>query len=111
MPPLINPDNTCCFTGHRPQKLPWGENENDPACVALKEKLYDVCAALYESGIRHYICGMAAGCDTYFCEAVLRLREEHDGITLEAALPCEGQASSWSSASRLRYLNLVAQCD
>ena len=23
-------EKTCCFTGHRSAKLPWGANENDP---------------------------------------------------------------------------------
>ena len=26
----------CAFTGHRPQKLPFGFNEEDPRCIALK---------------------------------------------------------------------------
>ena len=30
---------TCCFTGHRPDKLPWGIRENDPRCVDLKVRL------------------------------------------------------------------------
>ena len=30
---------TCCFTGHRPNRLPWGEREDDPRCLALKEQL------------------------------------------------------------------------
>ena len=29
----------CCFTGHRPSKLPWGEDERDPRCLALKREL------------------------------------------------------------------------
>ena len=29
----------CCFTGHRPDKLPWGEFEQDPRCVRIKEEL------------------------------------------------------------------------
>ena len=29
----------CCFTGHRPEKLPWGTDESDPRCVKLKEEL------------------------------------------------------------------------
>ena len=27
------------FTGHRPESLPFGENENDPRCVRLKAML------------------------------------------------------------------------
>lgn len=112
MYPLINPDNTCCFTGHRPSKLPWKTDEEDPRCLSLKEKIYDIAESLYVSGIRHYICGMAQGCDMYFCEAVLALRTEHpDEITLEAALPCETQANYWSEDQRSRYFKLIHQCD
>ena len=28
--------STCCFTGHRPDKLPWGSRESDPRCLTLK---------------------------------------------------------------------------
>ena len=50
---------SCCFTGHRPAKLPWGYNENDPMCVGFKEKLCSVVEAVCESGVTHFICGMA----------------------------------------------------
>ena len=30
---------TCCFTGHRPQRLPWGDNEADLRCQAVKARL------------------------------------------------------------------------
>ena len=30
---------SCAFTGHRPGKLPWGEDESDLRCIALKAKL------------------------------------------------------------------------
>ena len=29
----------CAFTGYRPQKMPWGENENCPECVEYKALL------------------------------------------------------------------------
>ncbi|MDR3278576.1 MAG: DUF1273 domain-containing protein [Oscillospiraceae bacterium] len=111
MMPLINRDNTCCFSGYRPEKLPWGSDETDARCRALKKKLYDVAEAMYVSGVRHYISGMARGCDTYFTEAVLRLREERPEITIEAALPCEEQAAKWPEEARSRYFNLVSLCD
>lgn len=111
MDKMINPQNTCCFSGHRPNKLVWGANEDDPRCIALKERLYDAAEAVYRSGITHFICGMALGCDTYFCEAVFRLREEHPEITIEAAIPCETQARAWTERDRARYFRLVADCD
>jgi uncharacterized phage-like protein YoqJ len=106
-----NREIACSFSGYRPEKLPWGQNENDERCLRLKEKLYDVIAAVYTSGIRHFICGMALGSDMYFCEAVALFREDHGDITLEAALPCEDQAAKWSERQRNRYFKLIQQCD
>ena len=107
----ITSKNTCCFTGHRPDKLPWREDERDTRCVVLKEKIRDAVDAVYQAGIHHYICGMALGCDMYFSEAVISLRNEHPEITLEAAIPCETQSQYWNEADRNRYFYIVAQCD
>ena len=30
-------EHTCCFTGHREYKLPWGSDENDPRCHKLQQ--------------------------------------------------------------------------
>lgn len=37
---------TCAFTGHRPHKFPWKDNEADPRCIALKETLAEQIAML-----------------------------------------------------------------
>lgn len=102
---------TCCFTGHRPAKLPWGENESDLRCLALKARLRAAAESAVIEGSRHFICGMAEGCDQYFCEVILELRDRYPDITLEAALPCPTQADRWSEASRERYLSLLSRCD
>lgn len=101
----------CCFTGHRPEKLPWGENERDLRCVQLKEAIQDAVEAAYEEGYRHFICGMARGCDFYFAEAVLALREERPDVTLEAAIPCATQSRGWPEEDRRRWSTLVSSCD
>lgn len=102
---------SCCFTGHRPGKLPWGYNEEDPRCLALKRRMADAVAAAYEQGYRHFLCGMAQGCDLYFCECALALREERPDVTVEAAIPCPTQADAWPAAQRERYDRLVSSCD
>ncbi len=102
---------TCCFTGHRPEKLPWGDNEADPRCAALKQKLRDAVEAAYEEGMRHFICGMARGCDFYFAEIVAALRQKKPDVTLEAAIPCPTQADSWTAEDQARWRSLLAQCD
>lgn len=101
----------CCFTGHRPDKLPWGTDESDPRCMALKERLAAALETVYREGARHFICGMARGADLYFAEAVLELRKRRPGVTLECARPCESQAQSWPPEEQERYQSILAQCD
>ena len=107
----VDREQSCAFTGHRENKLPWGSDEADSRCLALKEKLADAVQAVYDSGVRHFLCGMATGCDTYFCEAVMELRSRHGDVTLEAAIPCEEQSEKWSAAQRTRYDRLCCECD
>lgn len=102
---------TCTFTGHRSAKLPWSYNESDPRCQNLKQRIYDAAEAAWSAGFTHFICGMAEGCDMYFCEAVLALREEHPEIWVEAAVPFTGQADRWPATQRARYEQLLSQCD
>ena len=102
---------TCCFTGHRPAKLPWGDNEEDQRCLALKRRIADAVEAAYEEGFRHFLCGMAMGCDLYFAEAVLALRDRGGEVTLEAAIPYPGQADRWPAAWRERYRKVLERCD
>lgn len=101
----------CCFTGHRPGKLPWREDEWDHRCVALKERMMVLVRKAYSRGYRHFITGMARGIDTYCCEAVLRLRKECEDVLLEAAIPCQTQAQRWKACDQERYRRLLAQCD
>jgi uncharacterized phage-like protein YoqJ len=104
-------EKTCCFTGHRENKLPWRDDEGDTRCLALKKELGLALERAYLSGMRHFLCGMANGCDLYFAEAVLALREKLPDVTLEAAIPWEGQADGWTRAQRARYDAIRERCD
>lgn len=102
---------SCCFTGHRASKLPWGYDESDIRCIEFKEKLDAVIGAVYESGVTHFICGMANGCDMYCAEAVLKLKKSNPDITLEAAVPYDGQEAKWSADLKRRYRDIIINCD
>ncbi|WP_409969006.1 SLOG family protein [Bengtsoniella intestinalis] len=104
-------ETACAFTGHRPSKLSWGHDEQDPRCMGLKQRMADAIDIAYEQGFRHFICGMALGCDLYFCEAVMALRSRHDDVTIEAAIPCPQQSARWSTHDQARYTALVQACD
>ena len=47
---VYSTEKTCCFTGHRAAKLPWGHNEADARCVRLKRELYSAISRLYAIG-------------------------------------------------------------
>lgn len=102
---------TACFSGYRPEKLPWGAEENDPRCTALKQRMYVAAEAAWREGFRHFICGMARGVDTYWAEVALELRAQHPGVTLEAAIPCPGQSDGWLAEEKDRWESLLARCD
>ena len=104
-------DITCCFTGHRPSKLPWGYREDDLRCLDLKMDIVQALVSLYQRGFRHFLCGMAEGCDLYFAESLLLLRQVHADVTLGAAVPFRGQADRWIAEQRERYHRILDGCD
>ncbi len=103
--------NTCCFTGHRPQKLPWKFNENDLRCQQMKEKAKREILLAIESGKTHFISGMAIGFDMICAEIVLEYKKQYPSITLECAIPCKGQEKLWTSELQERYHKIVKQAD
>ena len=107
----LDENRTCCFTGHRPDKLPWGLNEGDPRCAALKLSLERELAGLYRRGWRHFISGMAMRCDLYFAEAALALRRQFPDVTIEGAIPCPTQAQKWPERLRRRWRAVLDACD
>ena len=102
----------CAFTGHRPQSLPFGFNESDERCIALKQTLRaEIIRLIEQEGVTHFISGMALGVDMYAAEIVLGLKSSYEGITLESAIPCESQAEKWTEKQRDRYFEIASKCD
>lgn len=106
------PARACCFTGHRPQNLPFGFDERNPDCIWLKQRLETEIRRLitYEHTTCFYS-GMGLGVDQWAAEIVLKLREKYSYIRLKCVLPCETQAEFWTEPQRDRYFSIVEQCD
>lgn len=102
----------CCFTGHRPQNLPFRFDEQDRRCRKLKRVLrQEIKRQIKEAGVCHFISGMAIGVDMYAAEIVLDLKRKYPQITLEAAIPCENQSEKWPQPLRERYRDILSRCD
>ena len=103
---------TCCFTGHRPQKLPFGFSENSPACQALKEALLREIVYLIEGHhVVRFLTGMALGVDQWAAEAVLSIKSDYPSLQLDAILPCRTQAGRWTGVQQTRYREILRRCD
>ena len=79
-----------CFTGHRPNRLPWGGDEWDERCEAFKRRLRREIVRTYEKGARYYLSGMAEGVDIFAAKAVLGLSATCPGMELVAVFPFGG---------------------
>jgi len=104
-------EQTCCFSGHRPDKLSFGYDESTPECVALKQNLADCIEWLAQRGYTTFLSGMAQGSDIFFAEAVLTYKRTHPHILLSAVIPYRGQEKQWTSAYQKRYRQILARAD
>ena len=104
-------ESTACFTGHRPEKLPWGYNEANMRCFVLKAELSKMILQAYGCGYTHFIAGGALGADMYAAEAVLELKRTHTDITLELALPFPTFNMNLRGELRERFDAIVLRAD
>lgn len=114
---LVNPsdiERICCFSGYRPEKLPWGYDEADPGCVRLRLALFqEICLLARKGTARTFLCGMAMGVDLWCAAAVVAVKELFPewGVRLVAVLPYEGQADAWPERVYLQYGTFRALAD
>lgn len=102
----------CCFAGPWPTSLPFGGDEESPACMRLKQLLKEQAVHMIEAyGVTHFISSADLGVGQYAAEIVIELKKEYLGITLECVISSEKQAEYWSIAQRERYFTIVEQCD
>ena len=97
-------NRSCCFTGHRPEKLTMSEGK-------IKAALETAIKAAIGDGYRTFISGMARGVDLWAAEIVLRLRDEGLPIRLICASPYEGFENRWRAEWRKMYRRVLSSAD
>ena len=102
---------TCCFIGHRFQSFAWEVNESDPRCDIVKNHLREeILRMIIQWDVRHFICAMDRGVNTWAAEIVLEMKESYP-VTLECAISHEEQASQWEENDRERYFYIIQRAD
>lgn len=102
---------TLCFTGHRCQKLPWGQNEEDERCKEMKIELRKRIINAIQNGYIYFMSGLALGFDIISAEMVLELKSEYPQIKLIGAVPCKNQSNAWRKKQAERYKKVLSMCD
>jgi len=99
------------FTGYRPDKLPFREDERDGNYKRFRNTLKRVIGRLCELGYNQFISGVARGFDTWVAEDVLEIKEQYSEATLECAIPFPAQAEKWRFKDRLRREEILKRAD
>lgn len=94
----------CCFTGHRPNKLDYSENEIKPLLeTAIDNAILD--------GYVTFITGMAEGVDIWAAEIVLKKKKENKDLHLICAVPHPEFKKRRSQYEIERYENIIKNAD
>ncbi len=95
---------TCCFTGHRPEKLSMPESQ-------IRLLLEDAVKTAVSEGFYRFISGMARGIDIWAAEEVLKLKEKHKKIELICVPPYDGFEKGREEKEKEQYEEILAKAD
>ena len=101
---------TCAIIGCSPMCFPWGFDEEDEDCVALKLILMNRITALRGEGCTRFAVSMDCGVGLYVAEILHGLKEQEDALETICYVPYEEQATKWTPELRDRYFNALAAC-
>ena len=101
---------TCAIIGCSPMCFPWGFDEEDEGCVALKLILMNWITRLRSEGCTRFAISMDCGVGLYAAEILHGLKEQDDALEMICYVPYEEQATKWTPELRDRYFNALAAC-
>ena len=101
---MKNLNQTCTFTGHRPERLELPEQQ-------VIQWLDEQIRQAINDGYTKFITGMQRGVDIWAAEAVLKLRNEGKPIRLIAAVAFRGMENRWESSWQERYRSIISVSD
>ncbi len=104
---------SCCFTGYRPQKFPFGLKPTSKEYALFENKLLNAIFSLPKEECFTFYSGMAMGFDIIAAELVLLLRKSYKEakISLVCAIPFLDQSSTYSEEWKKRYDKILKEAD
>jgi uncharacterized phage-like protein YoqJ len=90
--------------------FPWGFDEEDEGCAALKLILMNRITRLRSEGCTRFSVSMECGVGMYASEILQGLKETDKELEFFCYIPYEEQATKWTPELRDRYFNALAAC-
>ena len=100
----------CAIIGCSPMCFPWGFDEEDEGCAALKLILMNLITRLRGEGYMRFHISMDCGAGLYAAEIIHGLKETDSELETICFVPFEEQATKWTPELRERYFNALAAC-
>ena len=101
---------SCAIIGCSPMCFPWGFDEEDEGCAALKLILMNRITKLRGEGCMRFAVSMDCGVGLYAAEILHGLKESDGALETICYVPYEEQATKWTPELRDRYFNALAAC-
>ena len=101
---------SCAIIGCSPMCFPWGFDEEDEGCAALKLILMNRITKLRSEGCARFHISMDCGVGLYAVEILHGLKESDEELETICYVPYEEQATKWTPELRERYFNALAAC-
>lgn len=101
---------TCAIIGCSPMCFPWGFDEEDEGCAALKLILMNWISKLRGEGYTRFAVSLDCGVGLYAAELIHGLKETDGTLETVCYVPYEEQATKWTPELRDRYFNALATC-
>ena len=98
---------TCAIIGCSPMCFPWGFDEEDEGCAALKLILMNRITRLRSEGCARFHISMDCGVGLYAAEILHGLKEQDDALEMICYVPYEEQATKWTPELRDRVENVA----
>ena len=101
---------SCAIIGCSPMCFPWGFDEEDEGCAALKLILINQITRLRGEGYTRFAVSMDCGVGLYAAEILHGLKGSDDALETICFVPFEEQATKWTPELRDRYFDTLATC-
>ena len=104
-------EKTVCFSGHRPEKLPHGGDENSLTTNNLKSLLYKEIYDSIHDGYTEFITGLARGVDNWAAQMILDFKNKNDALRLICVQPYKNYGEGWKGYEKWALSHIIERAD